>query len=70
MQFGLIAEEVARVMPDLVVNGPDGKPYTVAYQELPALLLAQLQREHKRGDRMERDIDRLEAQVRALARER
>jgi hypothetical protein len=67
IQYGLIAEEVARVMPHLVINGPDGKPYTVAYQELPALLLAQLQREHARGDRMARDIDRLSAQVRALA---
>jgi hypothetical protein len=67
IQYGLIAEDVARVMPHLVINGPDGKPYTVAYQELPALLLAQLQREHARGDRMARDIDRLSAQVRALA---
>lgn len=65
-QFGLIAEEVAKVYPNLVTHGRDGKPYTVLYQELPALLLAQLQREHRRADRQQREIDRLAAQVRAL----
>jgi hypothetical protein len=83
-QFGLIAEEVAKVFPNLVVNGRDGKPYTVAYQQLPVLLLAQLQREHtrvghqhrqinrqqRRNNRQQRQIDRLEAQVRKLARRR
>jgi hypothetical protein len=44
-QFGLIAEQVARVYPNLVVDGRDGKPSAVAYQELPALELAQLQHE-------------------------
>src|SRR5205823_2707426 len=77
LQYGLIAEEVAKVFPDLVVYGPDPKPYTVAYQELPALLLAQLQREHARAqrqvrknNRQQRQINRLAAQVHALARRR
>jgi hypothetical protein len=45
-QFGLIAEQVAKVYPNLVVYGKDGKPSAVAYQELPALELAQLKHEH------------------------
>ena len=40
--FGLIAEEVAEVMPELV-NFKDGKPYSVRYQMMSVLLLEQLQ---------------------------
>jgi hypothetical protein len=76
-QYGLIAEEVEKVFPDLVVDGRDGRPYTVSYQQLPVLLLAQLQREHARANRQQREIDRqqrqiqrLDARVRALARRR
>jgi hypothetical protein len=38
-QFGLIAEEVAQVNPDLVVRDPDGQIYTVRYEEVNAMLL-------------------------------
>ncbi len=41
--FGLIAEQVAKVLPELAVYDEEGKPETVQYQELPALLLAQNQ---------------------------
>jgi hypothetical protein len=42
-QFGLLAEQVAKVYPNLVARGRDGKPFTVLYQQLPALLLAKVQ---------------------------
>jgi hypothetical protein len=38
-QFGLIAEEVAEANLDLVVRGADGKPYTVRYDAVNAMLL-------------------------------
>lgn len=38
---------MAKVYPNLVVYGPDGKPSAVAYQELPALLLAQAQKQQQ-----------------------
>jgi hypothetical protein len=38
-QFGLIAEEVAKVNPDLVVRDKDGKPYSVRYDQVNAMLL-------------------------------
>ena len=47
-QYGLIAEEVAQVMPELVVYNDKGQPETVAYQALAPLLVNELQREHKR----------------------
>ncbi len=45
-QYGLIAEEVAQVMPELVVYNEKGQPETVAYETLTPLLLNELQREH------------------------
>lgn len=59
IQYGLIAEEVNDVLPELVALGPDGTPETVKYHVLPSLLLADVQR-------LERERQRLEA---ALARE-
>ena len=45
-QYGLIAEEVAKVFPDLVAYNPDGSPYTVRYQYLSSILLSAFQEEH------------------------
>ena len=66
LQYGLIAEEVARRLPALVQRGPDGRPAGVYYQELPVLLLSQLQREHRRNAAQNR---RIRAQDRRLARQ-
>jgi hypothetical protein len=41
--FGMIAEEVAQVFPDLVLY-KEGEPYTIKYHEMPALLLAEIQK--------------------------
>ena len=46
LQYGLIAEEVSEVYPDLVAYEPDGKPYTVKYQYLASMLLNELQKQH------------------------
>ncbi len=45
--YGLIAEEVAEVAPDLVVNDEDGKPYSVRYHVLPSLLLNEVQKQRE-----------------------
>jgi hypothetical protein len=58
-QYGLIAEEVAEVAPELVATGADGKPYTVKYHVLPALLLNEIQKQ-------ERVITALSARIAAL----
>ena len=46
-QFGLVAEEVAKVNPDLVINDPNGKPYTVRYEAVNAMLLNEFLKEHR-----------------------
>ena len=48
IQYGLIAEEVAEVFPELVVYNKDGQPETVAYHLLSAILLNELQKDHQR----------------------
>lgn len=53
-QFGLIAEEVIKEMPELVTLDEDGQPYHVAYHVLPTLLLAELQKMSKRLDALEK----------------
>ena len=47
LQYGLIAEEVAEVMPELVVRDEDGRPETVAYHTLSSLLLNEYQQQHR-----------------------
>ncbi|CAN0260808.1 unnamed protein product, partial [Phaeothamnion confervicola] len=47
LQYGLIAEEVAEVMPALVVRDEHGQPETVAYQTLSSLLLNEYQKQHR-----------------------
>jgi hypothetical protein len=59
-QFGLIAEEVAEVNPDLVVRDKNGELYTVRYDAVNAMLLNEFLKEHKK-------IEKLEATVADLA---
>jgi len=59
LEYGLIAEEVAEIYPELVVRDTDGQPAGVRYHVLPVMLLNELQRQ-------QREIDELRAQVRAL----
>jgi Chaperone of endosialidase len=45
-QYGLIAEEVEKVFPEIVVNDENGEPFTVQYHVLPVLLLNEIQKQH------------------------
>lgn len=63
LDFGLIAEEVADVFPELAVRGIDGQIETVAYHKLPALLLNELQRQQATIDRQATAITALETRL-------
>jgi hypothetical protein len=52
-QFGLVAEDVDKVNPDLVVRDEDGKPYSVRYDQVNAMLLNEFLKEHKRVEQLE-----------------
>ena len=73
-QFGLVAEEVAKVSPDLVARDAEGKPYTVRYEEVNAMLLNEFLKEHRKveeqaeiNQRQEATIARLEAALKEQA---
>ena len=57
-QFGLVAEEVAKVAPDLVVSDKKGKPFTVRYDEVNAMLLNEFLKEHRRVEQLEATVAR------------
>jgi uncharacterized coiled-coil protein SlyX len=52
-QFGLVAEEVAAVNPDLVVRDKDGEIYTVRYEAVNAMLLNEFLKEHRRVEELQ-----------------
>jgi Chaperone of endosialidase len=56
-QYGLIAEEVAKVFPDLAVYDAKGRPETVKYHVLPSLLLNALQNQQQTIEDQRREID-------------
>jgi hypothetical protein len=50
LQYGLIAEEVAKVYPELVAYDKDGQPYSVRYQYLNTMLLNEVQKQYRRAE--------------------
>ena len=46
-QFGLVAEDVEKVNPDLIVRDKEGKPYSVRYDQVNAMLLNEFLKEHQ-----------------------
>ena len=55
-QFGLIAEDVEKVNPDLVVRDKKGKPYGVRYEQVNAMLLNEFLKEHRKNEEQEATI--------------
>jgi len=66
-QFGLIAEQVAEVNPDLVVRDENGEIYTVRYDAVNAMLLNEFLKEHCKNEEQEATIARQQKQIEALA---
>jgi septal ring factor EnvC (AmiA/AmiB activator) len=62
-QFGLIAEEVAEVNPDLVVRDKNGEIYTVRYEQVNAMVLNEFLKEHKRVEAQQATIAELKSTV-------
>jgi hypothetical protein len=62
-QFGLVAEEVEKVNPDLVVRDADGKPYMVRYEAVNAMLLNEFLKEHRKVEEQHASITQLKSAV-------
>jgi uncharacterized coiled-coil protein SlyX len=61
--FGLIAEDVAEVNPNLVVRDADGKPFTVRYDAVNAMLLNEFLKEHKKVEEQQINITQLNSNL-------
>ena len=61
-QFGLVAEDVEKVNPDLVARDEQGKPYTVRYEAVNALLLNEFLKEHRKNEQQRKDFEAAIAQ--------
>jgi hypothetical protein len=60
-QFGLVAEQVEKVNPDLIARDADGKPYTVRYDAVNAMLLNEFLKEHRKVEQLEKQVEALTA---------
>jgi hypothetical protein len=65
-QFGLIAEEVAKVNPDLVVRNRNGEIYSVRYDQVNAMLLNEFLKEHRTVQEQGATIAELKKQIETL----
>ena len=62
-QFGLLAEDVEKVNPDLVARDAEGKPYSVRYDAVNAMLLNEFLKEHRTAQEQEATIAQLKSTV-------
>jgi hypothetical protein len=60
-EFGLVAEEVEKVNPALVIRDPDGRPYTVRYEQVNAMLLNEFLKEHRTVQELKSSVAKQEA---------
>src|SRR5205823_2379175 len=66
-QFGLVAEDVEKVHPDLVVRDAEGKVYTVRYDAVNAMLLNEFLKEHRKNEEQEATIAQLKKELQTNA---
>ena len=62
-QFGLVAEQVQKVNPDLVARDAEGKVYTVRYEAVNAMLLNEFLKEHRKNEEQQATITELKSTV-------
>ena len=68
-QFGLLAEDVEKVNPDLVLHDKEGKPYSVRYEQVNAMVLNEFLKEHRKVHELERTIIQQAKRMDALTTE-
>ena len=61
-----MAEDVEKVNPDLVVRDKEGKPYSVRYDQVNAMLLNEFLKEHRKNEEQEATIAHEQKQIEAL----
>ena len=67
IQYGLIAEEVAEIYPDLVAYSANGQIETVKYQVLDSMLLDEVQRQQRVIEQQQLEVEALKAQLNGVS---
>jgi len=67
--LGLVVEDVEKVNPDLVVRDKEGKPYSVRYDQVNAMLLNEFLKEHKAFVEEQREVEQQQNEIDALKTE-
>ena len=67
-EYGLIAEEVAEIAPELVAYDEEGRPYSVRYHVLPSLLLNEMQKQQRTVETLLARVEELEKRSGAALR--
>jgi hypothetical protein len=70
VEFGLVAEDVAQVFPELVVNGADGHPETVRYDLIATVMLNEFEKEHAQLEDLRQQVTGMAAVIERLEQER
>jgi len=65
-QFGLVAEEVEKVNPALIIRDADGKPYSVRYEQINAMLLNEFLKEQRRVQELQGNAEEQREEIHAL----
>jgi hypothetical protein len=65
-QFGLVAEQVEKVNPDLVARDDEGKPYSIRYEAVNAMLLNEFLKEHRKVEEQGATITELQKEIKIL----
>ena len=66
LEYGLIAEEVDEIYPELVAKDENDKPHSVRYHVLPALLLNELQKQRMTIDNLNMTVETMNAVINSL----
>jgi Chaperone of endosialidase len=67
LAYGLIAEDVAQVYPDLVGRNPEGEPESVRYEQVNAMLLNEFLKEHRKVEKLEATVADLAEQLQKIS---
>ena len=65
-QFGLVAEDVAEVAPDLVLRDKEGQPETVRFEQINAMVLNEFLKEHRKVEEQQASISQLKSEMQTM----
>ena len=66
-QFGLVAEDVEKINPDLIVRDKEGNPYSVRYDQVNAMLLNEFLKEHLKVQQLESRLAEQQKQIESMS---